>query len=84
MDFKPYVLKTTDFGRTWTSVASNLPSRSPVYVVKEDLKNPSLLFVGNEVGAFASVDAGATWRRLETACRRCPCTTSSSIRGKAI
>jgi photosystem II stability/assembly factor-like uncharacterized protein len=65
MDFKPYIFKTTDFGRTWTPVASNLPARYPVYVVKEDLKNPSLLFAGTEFGAYASVDGGARWHRLE-------------------
>ena len=63
-DFKPYVLKTTDFGRTWSAITNNLPAKSPVYMVKEDLKNPSLLFAGNEIGAYASVDAGASWRRL--------------------
>jgi hypothetical protein len=65
MDFKPYILKTTDYGRTWTAVQSNLPARYPVYVVKEDLKNPNLLFAGTEHGAYASVDAGASWRRLD-------------------
>jgi hypothetical protein len=63
-DMKPYVLKTTDYGRTWTSIASNLPAKSPVYVIKEDLKNPNLLFAGNEIGAYASVDGGSNWRRL--------------------
>ena len=63
-DFKPYVLKTTDFGRTWTAIVSNLPAKSPVYVIKEDLKNPNLLFAGNEIGPYASVDGGASWRRL--------------------
>ncbi len=63
-DMKPYVLKSADYGRTWASVAGNLPVKSPVYVVKEDLKNPNLLFAGNEIGAFASVDGGANWRRL--------------------
>jgi photosystem II stability/assembly factor-like uncharacterized protein len=63
-DFKPYVLKTTDYGRTWSSVASTLPARETVFVVKEDLKNPRLLFVGTQLGVHASVDAGASWHRL--------------------
>ena len=63
-DFKPYVLKTTDFGRTWTAIVGNLPAKSPVYVIKEDLKNPNLLFAGNEIGPYASIDGGASWRRL--------------------
>jgi photosystem II stability/assembly factor-like uncharacterized protein len=63
-NFKPYILKTTDFGRTWTSIAASLPQDQPVYVVKEDLKNPRLLFAGTEFGVFATVDGGATWRPL--------------------
>ncbi len=56
-DFRPYVFRTSDYGRTWTSITANLPARDPVYVVKEDLKNPNLLFVGTEGGVHASVDA---------------------------
>ncbi|HXT70512.1 MAG TPA: hypothetical protein VN700_12185 [Vicinamibacterales bacterium] len=63
-DMKPYVLKSTDYGRTWASLVNNLPAKSPVYVVKEDLKNPNLLFAGNEIGAYASIDGGTSWRRL--------------------
>ncbi len=65
-NFKPYVFKTTDFGATWTSISSNLPQRDPVYVVKEDLKNPSLLFVGTEFGVYASINGGAAWHKMMT------------------
>jgi photosystem II stability/assembly factor-like uncharacterized protein len=65
-NFKPYVFKTTDYGATWTSITSNLPQRDPVYVIKEDLKNPSLLFVGTEFGAYASIDGGAQWHKMMT------------------
>jgi len=61
---RPYVFKTTDFGRTWTNVTANLPAAQPVYVVKEDLKNPNLLFAGTQIGAYASVDGGGSWHRL--------------------
>jgi photosystem II stability/assembly factor-like uncharacterized protein len=64
MDMKPYILKTTDYGKSWTAISSNLPARYPVYVVKEDLKNPRLLFAGTEFSAFVSIDGGANWRRL--------------------
>jgi photosystem II stability/assembly factor-like uncharacterized protein len=64
MDMKPYILKTTDYGKTWTAIASTLPARYPVYVVKEDLKNPNLLFAGTEFSAYVSIDGGAGWRRL--------------------
>jgi hypothetical protein len=59
-----YILKTTDFGKTWTSLTAAFPAKQPVYVVKEDLKNPSLLFAGTEYGVHASIDGGATWRPL--------------------
>jgi len=63
-NFRPWVFKTTDFGQTWTSVSGNLPSDQPIYVIKEDLKNPRLLFVGTEFGVFTSIDGGASWERL--------------------
>jgi photosystem II stability/assembly factor-like uncharacterized protein len=63
-DFKPYVFKTTDYGRTWTSIAANLPDDEPVYVITEDLKNRDLLFVGTEMSAFATIDGGRTWQRI--------------------
>jgi photosystem II stability/assembly factor-like uncharacterized protein len=63
-DRKPYLFKTTDFGATWQSLASNLPDNSPVYVVRESSRNPDLLFVGTESGLFVSLDAGAAWHRF--------------------
>ena len=63
-NFKPYVFKTTDFGKTWTNITANLPAREPVYVIKEDLRNPQLLFVGTEFGAYASIDGGKAWHEI--------------------
>jgi hypothetical protein len=63
-DYKPYVLRTTDLGRTWSSIAGNLPDRGTVYVVIDDPKDPSLLYVGTEFGVFFSRDNGARWTRL--------------------
>jgi len=65
-DFKPYVFMSTDFGKTFHSITSNLPSDGPssVYVVREDLVNPNLLYVGTETGVFASLDKGQHWFRL--------------------
>ena len=62
-DFKPYLYRTTDFGKTWTSIASNL-AESPLNVVVQDRKNKDLLIVGNDVGVWVSVDAGQRWDRL--------------------
>jgi photosystem II stability/assembly factor-like uncharacterized protein len=64
-DFKPYLLKTTDAGRTWTSLSSNLPKNGPVWAIAEDHVNPSLLFVGTEFGLFFSIDGGQKWIQLK-------------------
>lgn len=59
-DFRPFVYKTTDYGRTWISIASNLPD-APVNVIKQDYKNPNLLFVGTEFNVYVSIDGGKSW-----------------------
>jgi len=63
-NFHPYVFKTTDYGRSWSSIAGNLPEGHSVYVITEDPVNPELLFVGTEFAAFASVDGGREWHRI--------------------
>jgi photosystem II stability/assembly factor-like uncharacterized protein len=63
-DFRPYIFKTTDGGRNWSSVAGNLPSRAYVQVVREDLKNPNLIYAGTELGLFASYSGGKEWVAL--------------------
>ena len=64
-NFKPYVFKTTDYGKTWTSIANDLPDGQPVYVIREDLKNKNLLFVGTEFGVFFSINGGKNWIDLK-------------------
>ena len=63
-EFRPFVFKTTDFGKTWNSIAGNLPKDEPVYVITEDHRNPDLLFVGTEFSVFASVNGGGSWTRI--------------------
>jgi len=63
-DYAPYVLASPDRGRSWRSIASNLPKRGTAYVVIEDPVDPDLLFVGTEHGLYASQDRGASWFRL--------------------
>ena len=60
-DYRPYVFKTTDFGKTWTNIAGNLPSNAYVHVIREDPRNPNLLYVGTELGLFASFTGGGDW-----------------------
>ena len=64
-DFKPYLLKTTDAGRTWTSLSSNLPKNGPVWSIAEDHVNSNLLFAGTEFGLFFSIDGGQKWIQLK-------------------
>ena len=64
-DFKPYLLKTTDAGRTWTSLSANLPKNGPVLAIAEDHVNPNLLFAGTEFGLWFSVDGGQKWIQLK-------------------
>jgi len=63
-NYAPFLYRTTDGGKTWTSIASNLPEESPVKVVREDSKNPKVLYVGTEFGLWSTVDGGRTWFKL--------------------
>jgi len=64
-DFKPYVLVSTDTGRTWKSIAGKLPERGSVYALAEDPVAPDLLFAGTEFGVFFTQDRGVTWNQLK-------------------
>jgi photosystem II stability/assembly factor-like uncharacterized protein len=63
-DFTPYVFVTRDGGRSFRSIAANLPTGGPdfVHVIRQDLRNPNLLFVGTDVGAYVSTDMGRHWQ----------------------
>jgi len=63
-DFKPYLYKTSDFGRTWTNVTGNLPEKAYVWVVKEDPKNPNVIYAGTELGIYVSLTGGKNWISL--------------------
>jgi photosystem II stability/assembly factor-like uncharacterized protein len=64
-DFKPYLLKSTDNGKSWTSIASDLPDNGPVLGFAEDTVNPNLLFAGTEFGLYFTIDGGHHWARLK-------------------
>lgn len=64
-DFKPYVLKTTDAGKTWKAIQSDLPVRGSVYSIAEDHVDANLLFVGTEFGLFFSNSGGQNWTQLK-------------------
>jgi photosystem II stability/assembly factor-like uncharacterized protein len=64
-DFKPYLVKTTDKGKTWTSVTGNLPERGSTYSMAEDHVNKDLLFCGTEFGFYFSNDGGKNWIEIK-------------------
>jgi photosystem II stability/assembly factor-like uncharacterized protein len=62
-DFAPHVYKSTDFGRTFTSIAANIPA-GPVNVIREDPTNANVLYLGTDFGAFITANAGREWQVL--------------------
>ena len=64
-DLKPYVLKSSDKGKTWTSISSDLPDRTLVWRLVQDHINPELLFVGTEFGIYFTLDGGKKWIQLK-------------------
>jgi len=63
-DFKPYLLKSTNRGRRWTSIAGDLPERHLVWRLVQDHVKPGLMFAGTEFGIFVTLDGGGNWSRL--------------------
>ena len=63
-DFKPYLLRSTDRGDQWASIAGDLPDRNIVYSVVQDDEDPDLLFAGTEFGAYFTLDGGTHWNKI--------------------
>jgi hypothetical protein len=63
-DWKPYLFKTTDYGRTWTNVTGDLPVKGNINALREDYDNPNLLFVGTEFGLYVTLDQGKTFKKF--------------------
>ncbi len=64
-NYKPYIFKTSDSGKTWTSITTGLPGNSYVHAVREDPKRKGLLYAGTETGIWVSFDDGAHWQSLQ-------------------
>jgi len=64
-DFKPYIYKSADRGKTWQSISTTLPERGSVYAIEEDHVDPNLIFCGTEFGVFFSPDQGQNWKQLK-------------------
>ena len=65
-DFKPYVQKSTDLGRSWQSLTNGLPEKHITWSIVEDHVNPDLLFLGTELGLFFTIDGGGQWIQLKS------------------
>jgi photosystem II stability/assembly factor-like uncharacterized protein len=64
-DFSPYILKSDNRGRSWKSIAGNLPERHLLWRVVQDHEKPGLMFVGTEFGVFFTVNGGGSWTKLK-------------------
>ncbi len=64
-DYRPYLFKTTDYGKTWSSLAAGLPQDVPLLAVREDSKRADLLFLGSDKGVHFSSDGGKSWEALK-------------------
>src|SRR5438445_621009 len=71
-DFKPYIFKTADLGKTWTSIVNGIPDGAFVHAVREDPKKAGLLYAGSELGVYVSFDSGAHWQPLQLNLPRSP------------
>ncbi|MDD5542267.1 MAG: hypothetical protein PHX83_03765 [Acidobacteriia bacterium] len=60
----PLAYRTIDAGKTWQSIRSNLPDNGPVEVIREDPKNPKILYAGTEFGLFVSFNQGESWTKF--------------------
>lgn len=65
-NFKPYIVKSTDLGRSWTPIQGDLPQHDPVWTLVQDHIDPNLLFAGTEYGLSFTVDGGNHWVAFHT------------------
>jgi photosystem II stability/assembly factor-like uncharacterized protein len=64
-DFRPYLYKTTDYGRTWRKIVNGIPDGAFTRVLREDPNKPGLLYTGTETGMYVSFDGGDNWQSLQ-------------------
>ncbi|MEJ7758632.1 MAG: hypothetical protein WKF55_03450 [Gemmatimonadaceae bacterium] len=86
-DFRPFLWRTDDYGRTWTLLTSGrngIPADHPTRVVREDPARPGLLYAGTEFGAFVSFDNGGKWHSLQLNLPATPITDMKVHRGDLV
>ena len=64
-DYKPYIYKTTDYGRHWSRITNGLPDDQSSFVVRQDTQDPNLLFAGTLNGVYVSFNGGTHWQPLQ-------------------
>ena len=64
-DLRPYIFKTTDFGKTWAKITNGIPDGAYTHAVREDPVRKNLLYAGTETGIYVSFDGGANWQSLQ-------------------
>ncbi|MDX6447287.1 MAG: hypothetical protein QOH71_4361 [Blastocatellia bacterium] len=64
-DYKPYLYKTSDYGKTWKKITQGIPDGAFTRVVREDPNKRGLLYAGTETGMYISFDAGANWQPMQ-------------------
>lgn len=69
-DFRPYIYRSTDFGKTWTDISANIPG-GPVNVIAEDPKKEEVLYVGTDYGVLVTLDRGKSWQALANGLPSC-------------
>ena len=64
-DYRPYLFKSNDKGKSWKSIVGDLPSETIIWSIKQDHEDPELLFIGTEFGIYFSYNAGVNWIKLQ-------------------
>ena len=64
-DFKPYLFKTTDYGKSWRSIKGNIPDKHICWRVVQDHVDPNLLFAATEFGIYFTINGGGHWNKLK-------------------
>jgi len=64
-DYKPYLYKTSDYGKTWKKITNGIPDGAFTRVIREDPNKRGLLYAGTETGIYISFDDGANWQSLQ-------------------
>ncbi|MDI9339289.1 MAG: hypothetical protein QM534_01855 [Sediminibacterium sp.] len=78
-DFKPYIMKSSDKGKTWVAITGDLPERGSAYCIAEDHINPDLLFCGTEYGIYFTLNGGKNWIELSSGLPKSVCIRDIAI-----